>query len=308
MAILPHLSGTLQGLEPRFTRGPVGQGNTVEVGYDLLIDTDVLDLADYMGRGVVLRYSGAMHCWSCERSIRKAYGRAYCYDCFVSLARTDLCFVSPDRCHFTAGTCREPEWGAKVCMQPHTVYLANTSGPKIGITRKGRELRRWADQGAAMAMAIAQAPSRRAAGAMEAYFKGQLSDRTDWRKLVAGAGMPGNLSQLRDGLFEQRHEISSNDPSRIPVDEIDGLQWVEEPVVTEFRYPVQMYSPAERLVLGVEQGVIKGNLCGAIGQFLLLSGGVFNVADHRAMDVEIELTEPFTGNAVSGSQQMSLFS
>ncbi len=274
----------------------------------MLIDSDALDFGDCTGRGVVLRFTGAMRCSACERSISKSYARAYCYDCFTSLARADLCFVSPDRCHFNKGTCREPEWGASVCMQPHTVYLANTSGPKIGITREGRELRRWADQGACMAMAIAQAPSRRAAGAMEAYFKGQLSDRTDWRKLVAGAGVPGNLSQLRDGLFEQRHDISSNDPSQIPDDEIKGLRWVEEPVVTEFRYPVQTYSPTERLALGAEQTVIKDNLCGAIGQFLLLNGGVFNVADHRAMEVEIELTEPFEGRVVSGAQQMSLFS
>ena len=108
MAILPHLSGTLQGLEPRFSRGPVDPGNTVDVGYDLLIDTDRLDLADCIGHGVILRYRDAMQCLSCERTIRKAYGRAYCYDCFISLARTDLCFVSPDRCHFNAGTCREP--------------------------------------------------------------------------------------------------------------------------------------------------------------------------------------------------------
>ena len=43
--------------------------------------------------------------------------------------------------------CRDPKWGEENCMIDHTVYLANSSGIKIGITRKYQQIHRWMDQG-----------------------------------------------------------------------------------------------------------------------------------------------------------------
>ena len=69
-------------------------------------------------------------------------------------------------------------------MQPHRVYLANSSGLKVGITRAGRELGRWLDQGAIQGMVILEADTRRAAGLAEVRIATRLKDRTDWRKML----------------------------------------------------------------------------------------------------------------------------
>ena len=59
------------------------------------------------------------------------------------LARCDLCILRPELCHYHKGTCREPSWGENNCLSPHIVYLANTSGVKVGITRETQIPTRW---------------------------------------------------------------------------------------------------------------------------------------------------------------------
>jgi hypothetical protein len=49
---------------------------------------------------------------------------------------------------------REPQWGLDNCFAPHIIYLANSSGIKVGITRKSNIPSRWIDQGAVAALPI----------------------------------------------------------------------------------------------------------------------------------------------------------
>jgi hypothetical protein len=65
-----------------------------------------------------------------------------------------MCILKPEQCHYEAGTCREPEWGLAQCFKPHYVYLANSSGIKVGITRESQIPIRWIDQGAVQALPI----------------------------------------------------------------------------------------------------------------------------------------------------------
>ena len=125
----------------------------------------------------------------------------------MRLARCDLCFVSPERCHYHVGTCREPEWAEGVCWQPHTVYLALSSGPKVGITRAGREWRRWVDQGAVIARPLARVASRRLAGLLESFLKRWVADATDWRRLVRGERKLVSLEELSRQLSVQAQQF-----------------------------------------------------------------------------------------------------
>jgi hypothetical protein len=52
-------------------------------------------------------------------------------------------------------------------MQPHYVYLANSSGLKVGLTRASQIPTRWLDQGAAQALLCVRVPTRRQAGLVE---------------------------------------------------------------------------------------------------------------------------------------------
>ena len=94
--------------------------------------------------------------------------------------------MRPNRCHHHKGTCREPEWRDSFCMQPHLVYPALAHTPRVGITRAGREWGRWVAQGAHKALRLMTVPTRRLAGLVERDLSQWITDRADWRKLVAG--------------------------------------------------------------------------------------------------------------------------
>ena len=116
--------------------------------YELVVGDGRLALNPCVGAGLEIEFLGRISCRHCAAPTRRSYAQGYCYRCFKTLARCDLCVVSPDRCHYHEGTCREPAWGEAFCMSPHLVYLANSSGAKGGITRAGQEVGRWLEQGA----------------------------------------------------------------------------------------------------------------------------------------------------------------
>ena len=301
--LMTAIKGLLGEMTPIFDPA----GLLLEPRYQLEVGSDKIDLNDYIGHGISLSYQHNLQCVACAKSVRKTYAGGHCYDCFTTLARCDLCVMSPDRCHFHLGTCRQPDWGESFCMQPHSVYLANTSGPKIGITRAGRERRRWLDQGATEALRIASVPTRRAAGVVEAHFKRTLNDRTDWRKLVSGTGVGVDLLELASQLRRDLDSLESIQADILPAQEQAELSWSIDAQLTEIRYPVNQYSPAQRLVLSVQNPFIRDNLQGIIGQYLLLSHGVINLRDYRGCDVMVGLGPAFSAAELDDSDQLSLF-
>ena len=301
----------MKGLLGELTPAYDTTGGVIEPSYLLGLGDTQVTLNEWLGHGVTFSYLKVSHCRHCDKNVRKLYGGGHCYECFTTLARCDLCIMSPDRCHFHLGTCREPQWGESFCMQPHSVYLANTSGPKIGITRAGRETRRWLDQGATQALKIVSTPTRRTAGLVEAFFKRRLNDRTDWRKMVTGVVRPANLMELAEQLQREVESFSevfaTMDASFLAADELAAVVWQVDPDVTDIRYPMLGYSPGSRLILSEANPQICDNLQGIIGQYLLLSLGVINLADYRGVGVEIELGPTFSPAVLNTSDQLSLF-
>jgi len=119
-------------------------GSTVQYAFRLG-DVEV-PVNPLIGSTIRLEYLGAIHCTHCGRRTKTSFSQGYCYPCMTKLAQCDLCIMSPERCHFEAGTCRDPAWGEQFCMTDHVVYLANSSGVKVGITLKlAVEIGKWAD-------------------------------------------------------------------------------------------------------------------------------------------------------------------
>lgn len=255
-------------------------------------ETVNLAVGERLGSGLRIEFLKRIFCLHCARATPKSYGGGYCYPCFTTLARCDLCVVSPARCHYHAGTCREPQWGESFCMNDHLVYLANTSGLKVGITRSGNETGRWIDQGAVQALPILRAQTRRDAGLVEEAIAKRISDRTDWRRLLSGDAALLDLNREKTILQEQLGDLP------------EGVSWIEESVPRSFSYPIVRYpSRLERLQLNA--GSVEGNLLGIKGQYLLLSSGVFNVRQHAGYEVRLSmLTEPI---ATAGGEQLGLF-
>ena len=171
------------------------------VEYRLPIGEQEVAVNALLGKTVRLSFSGEIHCVACGRKTRKSFNQGYCYPCFQSLAQCDLCIVKPELCHYEQGTCREPAWGEAHCMQPHYVYIANSSDLKVGITRGSQIPTRWMDQGAVQALPIFRVQSRYQAGLLEVMFKAHLTDRTNWQRMLKGEPEPADLAAKRDELL-----------------------------------------------------------------------------------------------------------
>ena len=266
------------------------------IRYALRMGEQTLHLNGCLGEGLRLSWAGEALCSGCGKAVPKRYGGSYCYPCFKRLARCDLCVMSPTRCHHHLGTCREPAWGEEHCMTPHTVYLANSSGVKVGLTRGETAVNRWVEQGATQGLAIARANTRRAAGELEALLAEYVPEHTDWRALVTSPARPVALDAVADRLIERARERAKR---------ISGIQWLACRESATFTYPVLRHArKAVRLTLGAGAGdnVVEGRLCGIVGQYLLFEHGAFNVAKHVGCVVRVDRC---AGAAVT--PQMELF-
>ena len=178
---MPVFSGELRKMQSSL---PEIESDAVR--YQMVLDEKRIDLNDFIGDDLTLNYSGEIHCVHCDRKMNKSFNQGYCYPCFTTLAQCDTCIMSPEKCHYDAGTCREPSWGESFCLQDHYVYLANSSGLKVGITRGTQIPTRWIDQGAVQALPIFRVQQRRYAGLVEVIFKQHMADKTNWRAMLKG--------------------------------------------------------------------------------------------------------------------------
>lgn len=187
--------------------------NGAPIRYSLPLGTARIDLNPLINQKITLQFQHSIRCMACGRSTSKSFSQGYCYPCMQRLARCDQCIIKPELCHYHQGTCREPEWGEKHCLQDHIVYLSNTSGIKVGVTRQVQMETRWTDQGAIQAMPILRTSERKIAGIAEHYFKQWLNDKTNWRAMLKGDNpyldMPQHWQQLQsraDELVSQLHQ------------------------------------------------------------------------------------------------------
>ncbi len=253
------------------------------VRYFMRFNNLEVELNPLIGRRIILEFSGRIHCIACGREIKKSFNQGYCFPCFRSLARCDRCIVSPELCHFHLGTCREPDWGKANCMQPHVVYLANSSGVKVGITRRSQLPTRWIDQGAVQAVPLMQVATRRASGMVERALKSQFADRTDWRRMLKGSPEPADLVARSKGLrpvCDQALINAGEDPGTAVAETIDV-----EP--RAFDYPVLEYPSKVRSINVEKQPEIKGRLLGIKGQYLIFDCGVINIRKHAGYEAAL---------------------
>ncbi len=251
--------------------------------YEMVLSDHRIDMNALVGNPITLTYHGEIHCHACGRLTKKSFSGGYCFPCSQKLAQCDLCIMRPETCHYAAGTCREPSWGEQFCMQDHIVYLANSSGIKVGITRINQIPTRWIDQGATQALPIFRVKSRYQSGLVEVAFKAHVSDRTDWRKMLKGDAESLNLQQVRDELMLQCNGEIMALQQRFGPGEITPLS--DESIV-DIRYPIDAY-PAKIKSLNLDKTPeISGVLQGIKGQYLILDTGVINIRKFTGYQVK----------------------
>jgi hypothetical protein len=268
------ISGNLRKM-----RGTLDSNN---VHYDLHMVVDGEDkythLNDLIGQKLKFKSLGIYHCVECAVETKKSYGQGYCFDHFSSLAECDMCIMKPETCHYDEGTCRDPRWAERRCMKDHYVYLANSSGIKVGITRHTQIPTRWIDQGAIEALPIIKVKTRYLSGVMEIELAKHISDKTNWRAMLKGEGENVDLKARSKELLKHVE----------PLIEKYGGEVLDESKV-ELHYPVTKY-PEKITSLSFEKTpVIEDKLLGIKGQYLIFDSGVINLRKYNGLQLEVHL-------------------
>jgi hypothetical protein len=160
---------------------------------------------------------------------------------------------------------RDLEYEKRVQLQPHIVYLANSSNIKVGVTRKTQVPTRWIDQGAHEAIEIVEVPNRYLAGITEVALKEHIGDKTNWRKMLTNDVEDEDLVVWRNRL-------------RPYIPEEAKIYFIENKNETHLHFPVLAY-PSKVKSLNLDKTpAYKGLLKGIKGQYLMFEDHtVFNI-------------------------------
>ena len=175
---------------------------------------------------------------------------------------------------------RDLEYEKAAQLQPHVVYLANSSNVKVGVTRKAQIPTRWIDQGAHEAIEIVEAPNRYLAGITEVALKEFVADKTNWRKMLT--------NDLKDvDLNAKKEKLSVYIP-----EEAKPYYLENTTKETHIEFPVLQY-PVKLKSLNVDKTRhYKGILKGIKGQYLIFDHQtVFNVRRHTSFEIELHINE-----------------
>ncbi|MGE0089041.1 MAG: DUF2797 domain-containing protein [Bacteroidales bacterium] len=247
------------------------------VDYFLELENNRIHLNKFLGKHIKISYLGEIRCIKCGRKTAKSFQQGYCYPCFMTAPETSECILKPELCRAHEGISRDMEWSKDHCLQDHFVYLAISSGLKVGVTRMSQIPTRWIDQGASKAIKLAQTPNRFIAGQIEVDLKKYFDDKTNWRNMLI------NKIDRETNLVEQKKRaigLLSNDFNKyvINTDEIVDISY---PVI---EYPTKVNS----IDLEKNQSV-EGILNGIKGQYLIFKGDdVINIRKHNGYMVELE--------------------
>ncbi len=251
--------------------------NNNPVDYYLELEKEKIHLNKVIGKPVKLTYLGSIHCIKCGRKTTKSFQQGYCYPCFMTAPETSECILNPELCRAHEGISRDMEWSKDHCLQDHFVYLAISSGLKVGVTRKSQIPTRWIDQGAVKAIRIAQTPNRFLAGQIEVDLKKYFDDKTNWRNMLT------NKIDNSINLIEQQ-----NKAKELVKKELKSF-FLKSDELFEISYPVIEY-PTRVTSIDLENSqLVESKLMGIKGQYLIFEdGNVINIRKHNGYRVEFE--------------------
>jgi hypothetical protein len=245
---------------------------------------------EWVGRKITLSSNGKIRCTNCGRPSKKSFGQGACYVCFTTKAENDMCILKPETCHFHKGTCREPEWGKTNCFKKHTIYFANSSGLKVGITKENPVSNRWVDQGARFGLPILEVDSRFAAGILEHYLANFLPDKTSWQKLVQGDPPDFDLAREKDKFL--KHLATKDFELEDESGKTKTLKWnpLSENMITKITYPILSYPKKVKSLKLSETESISDTLVGIKGQYLLFENGVINIRSYGGYQFQLTVS------------------
>lgn len=244
------------------------------IEYALSLGEDTIELNQLLGKKISVEFEGRINCVSCGNITKKAFGQGFCYPCFANAPENAECILRPELCEGHLGGGRDPEWEKKHHVQPHYVYLALSSGLKVGITRETQIPTRWIDQGASSAIILAEVPYRRLSGEIEVALKEFYSDRTNWQRMLKNQVLEADLNSVKEEaasrLTDELREYVTSDKE-----------------VWSLSYP-SLDTPEKVKSLKLDKfPTIEGVLTGIKGQYLILDNlNVINIRSHSGYFVK----------------------
>ena len=243
------------------------------VQYFLRLDDESYSLTPKVGYRVTMRFTGKITCIECGRKTKKTYSEGYCFPCTRDLPENDICSVRPEKCQHDKGNEADREFYEKYCNIDHFVYLSQTSGVKVGITRHYNIPSRWIDQGAVKALIIAKVPRRILSGQIEVLLAKKISDRTNWRKMLSGEIEDVDFLAMRDKMI-----------GYIPQDLRQYALYEED--VQSFTYPVESVPEKISSHNLDKENEFTERLTGIKGQYLIFENRVINLRKYAGYHMD----------------------
>jgi len=246
------------------------------IQYYLVFESDFLNMNQLLGKTITIEFV-KYQCLNCGLD-KPIFRQGYDKQCFYNVAQAGDWIMRPELSTAHLGKeDRDLEYEKKVQLQPHIVYLANSSNVKVGVTRKTQVPTRWIDQGAHEALEIVEVPNRYLAGITEVALKDYVADKTNWRKMLKNDIEDENLVEWRERL-----------KGYIPEEALP--YYIENNQETHIEFPVNKY-PVKPKSLNIKKDLTyTGTLAGVKGQYLIFEDDtVFNVRSNEGLVVRISL-------------------
>lgn len=259
--------GVLRKMETEFSK---------PIQYYLIFENDFLNMNQLLNKTLTFDFV-KNQCLNCTLD-KPIYRQGFCKSCFFDIPQAADWIMKPElsTAHLNKED-RDLEYEKRVQLQPHIVYLANSSNVKVGVTRKTQVPTRWIDQGAHEAIEIVEVPNRYLAGITEVALKNHVGDKTNWRKMLKNDLEDENLMEWRDKLKTfipdeaKEYFITTNNETHI---EFPVLQYPEKPKSLNFG-KIKTY---------------KGVLKGIKGQYLIFEDNtVCNIRGNEGFVIKLSI-------------------
>ncbi|MDF4202052.1 DUF2797 domain-containing protein [Maribacter sp. SA7] len=247
------------------------------IQYYMLFESDFLNVNQVLDKTLKIEFI-KHQCLNCGND-RPIYRQGFCKSCFFEIPSAGDWIMRPElsKAHLNQED-RDLAYEKKVQLQPHIVYLANSSNVKVGVTRKGQIPTRWIDQGAHEAIEIVEVPNRYLAGITEVALKDHVGDKTNWRTMLTNTVVDENLQEWRDKLKQY-----------IPEEALP--YFLDSNSETEMQFPVLQYPTKVKSLNLTKTPTFEGKLKGIKGQYLIFEDNtVFNVRGSEGYYVGLTIT------------------
>ena len=263
-----HYKGVLRKMQTELGR---------PIQYYMLFEDNYLNVNQVLNKEITLNFI-KFQCLNCGKDL-PIFRQGFCKSCFFETPSAGDWIMRPELSTAHLGKeDRDLDYEKKVQLQPHIVYLANSSNIKVGVTRKSQVPTRWIDQGAHEAIEIVEVPNRYLAGITEVALKDHIGDKTNWRKMLTNDVDDEDLVSWRNTLR-----------AYIPTEANE--YFIENNQETHMEFPVLEYPKKVKSLNLTKTPNYKGVLKGIKGQYLMFQDNtVFNVRGSEGYYVSLGIS------------------